>query len=197
VSDILARCKTVCDNFHRHGPKRWRSEQLLLKEVESEWLRQFFIQGEEHKRLLWGYWKTPIVQLFRYWEQLERRTQQVLLLLRHASEERCGISSSVSTGKEALATIEQVHGDRSPQEAIYDNMASVLLERSKSRDLWAQRERDPAFKRMQPNCHPIPFPVVYGSSPSKPNEDDDDESLGRSPLPSGSSHFLAELASQV
>jgi len=41
---ILQRCKTSCSSFHRKGPKLWRSEQLLLTEIETEWLRQFFIQ---------------------------------------------------------------------------------------------------------------------------------------------------------
>ncbi len=50
---ILNRCKTVCAQFHKKGLKIWRSEQLLLTEIESEWIRQFFIQGEGHKTKLW------------------------------------------------------------------------------------------------------------------------------------------------
>lgn len=53
VAFILERCATTCSNFHRKGPKVWRSEQLLLTEIETEWLRQFFIQGEGNKNLLW------------------------------------------------------------------------------------------------------------------------------------------------
>lgn len=49
----LIRCQTVCSNFHKKGSKLWRSEQLLLTEVESEWIRQFYIQGSQNHELLW------------------------------------------------------------------------------------------------------------------------------------------------
>jgi alpha-ketoglutarate-dependent dioxygenase FTO len=189
VQDIIARCKTTCDNFHRHGTKRWRSEQLLLTELENEWLRQFFIQGPFHKTIHWGYWERPIVGLFEYWEKLEARTRQVLLILKHASEERCGHSSI--QGKESLATVDQVKGDRSPKEGIYNSLALLLSERAKSRDLWAKRERDPVFKRLSPDCHPIPFPVSYGSLETSGN------AMATSPMPDGSSAFLTQLASNI
>ena len=53
VHFVLNRCRTACSQFHKKGTKIWRSEQLLLTEIESEWIRQFFIQGEGHKRNLW------------------------------------------------------------------------------------------------------------------------------------------------
>jgi alpha-ketoglutarate-dependent dioxygenase FTO len=52
VNCILERCKKVCSMFHKKG-KIWRSEQLLLTELESEWIRQFYIQGQQHYDLLW------------------------------------------------------------------------------------------------------------------------------------------------
>ena len=33
VNHILGRCKAVCTQFHKKGPKVWRSEQLLLTEL--------------------------------------------------------------------------------------------------------------------------------------------------------------------
>jgi mRNA N6-methyladenine demethylase len=53
VTDILGRCKAVIGNFHKKGAKLWRSEQLLLTELETEWLRQFYIQGRGHFDILW------------------------------------------------------------------------------------------------------------------------------------------------
>jgi alpha-ketoglutarate-dependent dioxygenase FTO len=53
VKYVIDRCRAVCSNFHKKGSKLWRSEQLLLTELESEWLRQFYIQGEQHHDLLW------------------------------------------------------------------------------------------------------------------------------------------------
>jgi len=51
---ILNRCQTVCSNFHKKGIKVWKTEQMLLTEIEMEWLRQFFVQGTGHKDLLWS-----------------------------------------------------------------------------------------------------------------------------------------------
>ena len=53
VSFMLERCRSVCSQFHRKGPKIWRSEQLLLSDIESDWIRQFYIQGQGHKDNLW------------------------------------------------------------------------------------------------------------------------------------------------
>lgn len=53
INFILERCRTACSQFHRKGPKVWRSEQLLLSDIESDWIRQFYIQGEGHKTNLW------------------------------------------------------------------------------------------------------------------------------------------------
>ena len=53
VMDILDKCKSVVGNFHKKGAKVWRLEYLVLNEVESEWVRQFYIQGEDHYQTLW------------------------------------------------------------------------------------------------------------------------------------------------
>ena len=53
VHFILERCQKTCSMFHKKGSKLWRSEQLLLNEIESEWIRQFYIQGQQHYDLLW------------------------------------------------------------------------------------------------------------------------------------------------
>ena len=210
VQDILARCSKITMGntdsdvgndeksgfWVRHGPKRWRSEQVLLNELETEWLRQFFIQGAEHKELLWGYWKEPLQQLFRYWESLERRTLQVLTLMRDASMERCG-TNSTSEGREALKVMAQVQGDRkSAADTVYVSMANLLLERAKLRDLWSKRERDSVFQRLPEGCHPIPFPVGYGMN-DQTNKARNFNAMACSPMPDGSSRYLAELASQV
>ena len=53
VNFIIERCRVTCSQFHKKGQKIWRSEQMLLTEIESEWIRQFYVQGEGHKKLLW------------------------------------------------------------------------------------------------------------------------------------------------
>ena len=53
INFMLERCRKVCSLFHKKGSKIWRPEQLLLTEIESEWIRQFYIQGKQHYDLLW------------------------------------------------------------------------------------------------------------------------------------------------
>ena len=53
VNFVLERCKSACSQFHRKGAKIWRSEQVLQMHIESEWIRQFYIQGQGHKDNLW------------------------------------------------------------------------------------------------------------------------------------------------
>lgn len=194
---MLDRSEKVCSELGRNGPKRWKSEQLLLHEIEFEWLRQFFIQGEGNKRLLWGYWEEPIQKLFHYWEKLEARTRQVLLILQYAAEERCGVSSSSSVLREerskSLTLIHDIVGQRSPKGPIYDSFTNLLQQRSKKREQWLMRETDTVFKHMPPVCRPIPFPAAYGSGGPNSNEED----LASSAMPDGSSGFLSKLARNV
>jgi alpha-ketoglutarate-dependent dioxygenase FTO len=216
VKDILKRCHKTTSAILLTattgigGPKKWRSEQLLLTELENEWLRQFFIQGSDHKQLLWeSYWNKPIQQLFQYWQLLETQTRQVLVLLQQAAQEQCNTNAGASDQKKkkkdghnanaAATRVEQLSGDRTPKDALYSTMASLLLERAKSRDLWHKREVDPVFQKLPPGCRPIPFPVHFGGSTAttKNGDDDVDECLACSPLPGGSSAYLTELASAV
>ncbi|CAB9501471.1 ketoglutarate-dependent dioxygenase FTO [Seminavis robusta] len=196
VQEMIAKCQHT--NMQHHGPKKWRSEQLLLNELENEWLRQFFIQGPEHQQLLWGYWKTPLTQLFDYWERLEARTLQVVTLLGNAAVARChnDNDNNKKQYQEALAIVMQVQGDRKKKnnalETIYEPFAKLLLERAKSRELWAKREKDPVFAKMPKECRPIPFPVAYGKENKK-----DHDSMAHSSLPDGSPTFLTQLAVQV
>ena len=53
VNFVLERCRSVCSQFHKKGAKIWKTEQTLLFHIESEWIRQFYIQGQGHKDNLW------------------------------------------------------------------------------------------------------------------------------------------------
>jgi alpha-ketoglutarate-dependent dioxygenase FTO len=196
VQHVLDRCETACSNFHRNGPKRWRSEQGLLNEIEFEWLRQFFIQGSENKRLLWGYWQGPILKLFEFWEKLETRTRQVVLLLQRASEHRCGLSAPEVSSKaqrtnriKAMEAVHDIMGNQNAKGPLYDSLSTILEERSKKRELWLQREHDPVFKGMPRGCRPILFPVTFRGD----SRDKDEHVFASSPMPSGdvSKHIAA------
>lgn len=53
VNFMIDRCKTTCSHFHRKSAKLWKSEQLLLYDIECDWIRQFYVQGQGHKDNLW------------------------------------------------------------------------------------------------------------------------------------------------
>ena len=108
VQDWIDRGNSAIRQFHKKGPKIWRSEQLLLTEIESEWIRQFYIQGTGNKKMLWeSYWKTPIEKLLSIWSQLEFRTKQTIDLLRAAAEERCGIDLVVNDDPKGSNVVER------------------------------------------------------------------------------------------
>jgi alpha-ketoglutarate-dependent dioxygenase FTO len=113
VRDWIDRGNAAIRQFHKKGAKIWRSEQLLLTEIESEWIRQFFIQGTGNQNLLWeSYWKAAIEELLSIWSQLEYRTKQTMDLFRAAAEEKCGFDTIVnkkSSGSESI--------DRKPTKA--------------------------------------------------------------------------------
>jgi alpha-ketoglutarate-dependent dioxygenase FTO len=64
--------------------KQIRSEQLALNEVEFEWIRQFFVQGERHRELH-KWWHKPFEKLLELWAQLECRTRLVISTLADAA----------------------------------------------------------------------------------------------------------------
>ena len=208
---VIERCRTTCAGFHKRGPKVWRSEQLLLTDTESEWIRQFYIQGSGHKANLWTYWKEPICALLKYWSLLETRTKQIVDLLRLAAEERCGVGASDGNSgtpsradrklrekrKKAGAAISDIMGrsDSSQDacDALYEAMAELLEERAKMRSLWAERAKDKVFKRMDLEYKPLPAPFVFeASDEGKTNEDE----VGRSPLV-GTPEGLIDLAANL
>lgn len=113
VRDWIDRGNAAIRQFHKKGAKIWRSEQLLLTEIESEWIRQFFIQGTGNQKLLWeSYWKAAIEELLSIWSQLEYRTKQTMDLLRAAAEEKCGFDTIVNEESSGSKSI-----DRKPTKA--------------------------------------------------------------------------------
>jgi alpha-ketoglutarate-dependent dioxygenase FTO len=194
VDHILARCKTACAGFHKKGAKLWRSEQLLLTELESEWLRQFFIQGKAHYDLLWANnWGEPMQELLKYWSQLEERTKQTVDWLQHGAEGKCGLDVSNSTTadgpppprserklrekrKKAREGVEDLlkrtaESSNGAHATLYEPMAVLLEERTKMRDLWQQREQDGVFHEVDRDNRPMPIPFDFlVSSGKRPND---------------------------
>lgn len=61
-----------------------RTEQLAQNELEFEWLRQFYVQGDKH-RALHVWWHEPMAELLRLWDQLQSRLIVTLETLKAAS----------------------------------------------------------------------------------------------------------------
>ena len=62
VNFMLERCRVTCSQFHKKGPKLWRSEQLLLSNIESEWIRKYFIfRGKDIRRTYGNIGSNPCV----------------------------------------------------------------------------------------------------------------------------------------
>jgi alpha-ketoglutarate-dependent dioxygenase FTO len=178
VAFWVARGQRAVTQFHKKGGKLYRSEQLLLSELECEWLRQFYIQGQTHYDLLWPRWGASLQELLRYWSLLERRTFQTVQFFQAAARGACMPISSKDPPvgpppskaerkardrqRKAVTTLQDLLARESSEaDSLYDMLATLLDERANMRDLWAQREDDPAFYQVGPEQRPLPLPFVF------------------------------------
>jgi len=216
VHFIIDRCKNTVSQFHRKSPKLWRSEQLLLFDIESEWIRQFYIQGSGHKHILWQAWEEPICELLKYWSLLEKRTKQVIDLLTFAAEAKCHNDVTKSSSmdrkekkifekqKKALVTVEDLvkRGEGSTSisknaaEVLFEPFSILLEERAKMRDLWKKREKDGVFKGMSQEYRPLTVPFQFNHVDTDSSNSSGPKETGVSPLP-GSPVELYDLAKSL
>jgi hypothetical protein len=224
VNDIIDRCQRCIAQFHKKGTKVYRYEQLTLNEVESEWIRQFYIQGQHHYRILWDEWSKYFTILWNHWSSLETRTHQIVQFLQHAAEGRClnsaninNVSSSMNPSvnesdvnnilgdvatpattkierklrskrkkavvsmfelqqRENIVNNKSVSNDASGM--LYETFASMLEERATMRELWAKREIEPVFKKIDMQFRPIPLPIMFNCTGIQ-NDDNDEKSESR------------------
>jgi mRNA N6-methyladenine demethylase len=214
VSHILDRARTLCRQFHKKGPKPWRVEQLCLTEVESEWVRQFYTQGQEHHDLLWHAWKEDIQALLQCWSQLELRTKQTIEFLWCAAQGACGGTTNNAAGcvdkptrkwrekcsKAHAALTDMVTRSEHVVDvrAICADFALLLKERAESRRLWEERSADKVFHSVSATNRPLPVPLVYNHAQPPPDAASNDIH-GYSPLPGdpASLHQLAHVVIQA
>ncbi|CAM9870026.1 unnamed protein product, partial [Choristocarpus tenellus] len=158
---IVRRCNTVLKDAHRRTLKQWRAEQLVLTELEFEWIRQFYIQGRTHYDLhLW--WHKPLSDLIGFWVRLEVKTHAVLAALRGAAEASSDISGNQCHGRRNLPPLpsraeDMVRKEKKARqkrtknleavravggEAAFTMMEDALFERAEKRRMWKEREED-------------------------------------------------------
>lgn len=191
-AEVDARCRAVLGDTHRRGLKVWRLEQLTMDELEFEWLRQFFVQGEAHRRAL-AWWREPVRRLLSHLARLETRTYQVLTTLRLAAEHAAapppaGPAAGAPVDRRArkaqdrrrkAAEAVRKLGDRAG--AACEMLAERLEERAEKRRLWEERERDKAFERVPEDRRPLPLPLAL----ARPGAQGEEDAAGRfmSPMP--------------
>ena len=219
IQDWIDRGKSAMRQFHKKGSRIWRSEQLLLTEIESEWIRQFYIQGTGHHQLLWeSYWKDPIQELLSIWSRLEHRTEQTIELLRAAAEGKCGVGMNTEKAadkptkaerkardrrKKSLASIRELVSriNETPEEdgataftELYQPMAELLEERAEMRSKWEKREKDHVFHELPLDYRPMKVPFKFERTIDENNIGN--EYVATSPLPN-SPDKLKEIAAQL
>ena len=113
--------------------KAVRNLLVTYRELEFEWLRQWYCQGAAH-RDNHQWWHKPIEELLSLWHKLGQRLQGVLKRLESARS--------------------------SFDHAFYDEVEAGLKEANRMRKGWAEREKDPLALRLDVHHRPLPFPTV-------------------------------------
>jgi hypothetical protein len=68
----------------QYSAKQIRIEQQLLQEIEFEWIRQYWIQGQKYQ-VIHEWWNEPMRQLLQSWIQLNKKTLDLIHILQAAS----------------------------------------------------------------------------------------------------------------
>jgi hypothetical protein len=156
------------------GAKQIRSDLLLQAELEFEWIRQFYIQGQAHyDRHVW--WHEPMKELLKLWGELENRIRRHLQTLHDAggqlSVDQKALEKIVDKTSNEYKTQRKQLKKRAERvsrimagSGAFDTMLIGLKERVEKRKGWKDRESDSAIKTMPSNMHPlkIPFPEPDG-----------------------------------
>lgn len=121
---------------------RLRQQEALLSEIEFEWLRQWFVQGQKHAKLH-PYWHDPVKFLTASFCELEQTTVQTIKLLENASRRVVTDSDS-----DDLC------------ETLFDVLIESFSERNNKRKEWARRYKDPIFRDLAENERPFACPCL-------------------------------------
>lgn len=134
---------------------------LLLQEVEFEWLRQWFIQGELH-RSLHTWWAAPMEELQNLFQQA---TGRLVLLVNVLKVAAIGFNSdgvvqgTMRPGPPGWTSSmgKKLHKHKQEVEiASYEEVSLHLKEVHSKRVGWSSRENDPIYATCAANLRPIP-----------------------------------------
>jgi len=161
-------------------PKNIKAIQTALTEVEFEWIRQFYVQGQIHSDLhVW--WHKPLEELLSFWGKLEELTRKVIVqALRDAAlSEEDGLertlrASSTLPGeeqrKQKKKLKKRILTAKSVSAESFDDLIDSLADRQIKRAGWRAREMDPSYKMVERMCRPMKIPWPESSAPDEENE---------------------------
>jgi len=138
-ASVRARCIACLQNRAPCSAKGIRADQTALSEIEFEWIRQFYVQGEEHYRIH-EWWRAPIEELVRFWVQLEERTKRAIETLEDAAR----INHPVSLLRYTSNTNQYTEGIH----LVKASKAKVLLEKTDPEYSRIKRERKRLARRV-------------------------------------------------
>jgi FTO C-terminal domain len=137
-----------------------RQEQQLQSEVEFEWIRQFYIQGENHYALH-TWWHEPMQELLELWQKLESKT---LVAVQAAKDRVLGIldEGNGQTSKKSMKKRKQ-RAEMVSRETV-DILVQSLADRLQKREGWLARERDPLYRSLAPSVRPMEVPCALAAT---------------------------------
>jgi len=157
-------CNTLQQKLNVSG-KGIRSEQLVLMELEFEWIRQFFVQGRKHY-VLHKWWHQPMKELMSCWVKLENRTGIALQALCDAgngdlssSSSSTSSSISISCGLNSKSMKKRKANAAAVDDKAYDEMIAALEERVVKREGWLARYVDPLLLKQKEEIQPLDIPT--------------------------------------
>jgi len=157
VEEVLKRNLAIVKN-EKNAIKMWNNSFNGLMEIEFEWLRQWYIQGANHKTLHLVYWQDKIVELEKLWFQLQEKEMKKMKYLENAvlvmesRQEQHNLPPPPRKQRKHTQIIENMGGL-----LVYENCIKMLQLLIKKRNGWSKRELDPIFKRVPHNYRPTKF----------------------------------------
>ena len=134
--DDQALCRISSSAERKQLVKFCRSVQMLLSEIEFDWLRQWYVQGRTHADCH-PYWHKPIETLLQTYRELESFSVTIVNMLK----------KSAKTSVPAIS------------EDLFDVMIEAIEERNKVRLQWHERYRDTIFSSLDVGMRPMDCPV--------------------------------------
>eukprot|EP01038_Epipyxis_sp_PR26KG_P004497 gene4497-6353_t len=178
---IYNKCNAAVNQKLKLSCKSVRSEQIVLDEVEFEWIRQFYVQGSHHYNIH-AWWHGPIGEFMKLWSALEKRTLLIIQALKDAAvgfyeEELIILSSKASLGDDTTDEAPVLNSNsknaakklykrrilcKDVEAQLYDEMNQFLINRFNKRVGWINRENDPIFHKVDASCKPMipPFQSI-------------------------------------